>query len=144
MATLSIWDIKIKKRSINQVIKIPFQRMYSSVSITRYNYTYFKDDKYLVDNILHKFESIRHYHIVSYLKISRMLLLLHEWEEQREKERKRVCVCVWERERESNRREKRTSMEERIRCNQAKGVSWYTLERISGKHGLLVYLILNR
>lgn len=143
MATLSIWDIKIKKRSINQVIKIPFQRMYSSVSITRYNYTYFKDDKYLVDNILHKFESIRHYHIVSYLKISRMLLLLHEWEEQREKKRKE-CVCVWERERESNRREKRTSMEERIRCNQAKGVSWYTLERISGKHGLLVYLILNR
>lgn len=70
-----------------------------------------------------------------------MLLLLHEWEEQREKERK-VCVC--ESERESNRREKRTSMEERIRCNQAKGVSWYTLERISGKHGLLVYLILNR
>lgn len=72
--------------------------MYSSVSITRYNYTYFKDDKYLVDNILHKFESIRHYHIVSYLKISRMLLLLHEWEEQREKERKE-CVCVRARER---------------------------------------------
>lgn len=72
--------------------------MYSSVSITRYNYTYFKDDKYLVDNILHKFESIRHYHIVSYLKISRMLLLLHEWEEQREKEKERVCVRARERE----------------------------------------------
>lgn len=117
--------------------------MYSSVSITRYNYTYFKDDKYLVDNILHKFESIRHYHIVSYLKISRMCCYCYTNGRNRER-KKEKSVCVRESERESNRREKRTSMEERIRCNQAKGVSWYTLERISGKHGLLVYLILNR